>query len=273
MKLVVAIAGLVLPVLLPGPAFADDFLKQGYELTRPRQSPPTYLPPPQGRNIPAKGASIRARPTPPQNGRYVPREGAASRGCGSGKMVQPLVPSQQTNDDKAIIPKLSTGGFTAKTHPHFWFQVPFRTAEIEELEFTLQDEDDQDIYRARLAVEPNSALVQVMLPANQPGLAIEQRYRWILKARLDCGPDRSPTGTQFVKGWIQRYELEASLVDQLAAATPLQQAQLYADAGVWFDALNILAPLQSAKLRDTASQNAWQDLLKRYAIELQPSEL
>ncbi|HEY9615796.1 MAG TPA: DUF928 domain-containing protein, partial [Microcoleaceae cyanobacterium] len=82
------------------------------------------------------------------------------------------------------------------------------------------------------------------------------RYRWFLT--VDCQPlsDATPVS---VEGVIQRVPLSADLSRSLTNASALEKASLYAKAGVWYDALTMLAALRQ---QNPQAAIDWQTLLK-----------
>lgn len=225
----------------------------------------------QSQATPKVTSAQRRRPKPPSQGTYVTRRGGASRSCGDGKSPVALVPTEQLGSSDELLPKLSTGGFTTQPKPEFWFEIPFEPEAVETLEFVLQNSEDQDIYRG--AVAPQKGLVKMTLPEEIEGLEVGDRYRWFLKAEVRCpisdAPEKldSKASLQQVKGWIERYEATASLRQKLQAASPQQQAHIYADAGIWFDAMNLLMQLQQEGPADTSLQNDWAMLLNIYGLD------
>ncbi|NJN85461.1 MAG: DUF928 domain-containing protein, partial [Leptolyngbyaceae cyanobacterium SL_7_1] len=91
--------------------------------------------------------------------------------------------------------------------------------------------------------------------ASPPPLALDRPYRWEFSLGLTPSPAQNPR----VDGMIKRISLEPTVVAQLNAATPLQQAAVYANQGIWQDALTILA--HQRQLAADASLVAWTELL------------
>jgi Domain of Unknown Function (DUF928) len=209
-------------------------------------------------------------PPPPDRGAPGNRGEGASRGCSakSGAGSQPLmalVPEQSLSPTSAAA-ITQVWGLTSTDQPRFWFSVPYDPAEVSTIEFVLQNNQDQTIYRAPVPVPSTPGIISVQLPATASKLEVNQQYHWFLKVRAVCEPNQAPS-LEYVEGWVQRTQLDPSLSDRLKQATPQQQAALYAENGIWYDALTTLAELRLAQPRDRAIAQDWTALLKAVGLE------
>jgi hypothetical protein len=112
--------------------------------------------------------------------------------------------------------------------------------------------------------------MQVSLPQNQPGLAIGQSYVW--QVVLVCNP-KAPSMNVVATANIAVVKPSAALQTQLAAAqTPQQRIDLYAESGLWYDALAearknpidqaaILNLLDALASSEAQTQKEWSDRL------------
>jgi hypothetical protein len=65
-----------------------------------------------------------------------------------------------------------------------------------------------------------------------------------------------------VEGWLKRTELSWDEKRKLAAVQePLEQAEIYAKAKLWENALTIMVQLRSERPNDIKVTNAWKELL------------
>lgn len=151
-------------------------------------------------------------------------------------------------------------GYTLQPYPTWYWYVPDLGAES--AEFVLYDSTDTPIYQSTLSLAAQPGVIHFSLPsdANLPPLQVEQRYRWELS--VICNPN-NPSSLVFVDGWIERTIPSDTLMAQLAQARPLNQAKLYAEAGLWFDALHLLGQLRQnqASLQQPIYTAAWRQLL------------
>ena len=215
---------------------------------------------------PSLAASISyTPPPPPDRGAPGNRGEGASRGCVAGDQpLMALVPEQTANATSGATTQV--WGLTSADHPRFWFSVPYDPEKVSAIEFVLQDNQDQTIYRTPISVPSTPGIMAVQIPSTVGGLAIDQPYHWFLKVRAVCAPNQAPT-LEYVEGWVQRTQLAPGLSDRLAQATPQQKAALYAENGIWYDALTTLAELKLAQPNDRAIAQDWTDLLKAVGLE------
>jgi hypothetical protein len=219
-------------------------------------------------------SAIQFTPPPPPPDRGAPgnRGGGAGRGCGAGKeSLIGLMPEYRQALAQGTITKV--WGITTTPHPTLWFYIPYNHATIASLEFVLQDSSKpvKTIYRSEIAPPIAPGIVQMQVPTTAPALEPGKLYEWFLKVRLQCG---APTAAakpnlqkEEINGWIQRVDLNSTLSAQLNQATPQQRAALYAQQGIWIDALATLADLRLTTPHDTRLANDWHRLLQSVALE------
>ncbi|HEY9640586.1 MAG TPA: DUF928 domain-containing protein [Coleofasciculaceae cyanobacterium] len=175
--------------------------------------------------------------------------GGASRGeCPT--VTQPLT---------ALVPTIngSVGGLTGTDHPTFWFYVPYALTADHPAEFVLLDQHNKYVYQTTLigGQNPDTGILGVTLPDTLT-LTAGQSYQWVFM--VNCEID-NPI---FTRGSIQKITLNAPLAQQIAQAAPLEKARLYAEHGIWFDALTTLAGLKTDQPTDPAIAAAWKSLLE-----------
>ena len=157
----------------------------------------------------------------------------------------------------------SVYGLTVAERPTFWFYVPYPLTSSRPLEFVLQDEKGNEVYQTQFTESGTvPGVVGLQLPPTVDPLEVGKRYQWFFL--IYCNPEE-PT---FVEGWVERVELNPTLKNQLdQATTPQQKAAVYAEAGVWFEALTILAELRRQKPNDQALNAQWLELLQSVGLE------
>ncbi|MBE9060895.1 DUF928 domain-containing protein [cf. Phormidesmis sp. LEGE 11477] len=230
-------------------------------------------------------------PPPPERGHPTGRsEGGASRGSCHVAGDLPLTaivpfadgyisPSREGVEASAAT-SFATGtnttpnasSLTTKGHPSFWFYVPY-SLETTSLEFVLQDENNNTIYQATLSKEmpreisdssfdSDHGIIQIALPESVPALALETSYRWFFLAYCQQNdPD-------FVEGWItRRSPLPSSLADELAIASPREQAVLYAQNGIWQETLTVLGEQYRDNETNLEILRDWASLLESANLE------
>lgn len=174
---------------------------------------------------------------PPRRG--IPRstQGTGSRGCPQSMAIglNLLVPVDHTAE-------------TVSGRPTFVWQVAQVPSEA--VEFALvEDGVAEPVFVQQVQIQ-SSGIVQLQLPPSAPELTPGKEYRWSVS--LVCNPNRRSSDV-FAQGWIQRVAAPAQLKQQLAAigredsADALRQrAAIYANAGLWYDAIAMLSTAQDA---------------------------
>lgn len=161
------------------------------------------------------------------------------------------------NDKLVALMPQSNYGLTQSAYPTFYFYLPETTAE--HVKFVLLNETTNElVYEGRFRVVGNSGIASVSLPDNgiQQPLAVGEAYVWYIA--VICNP-ADPSADIVTEGQIARVEPIATTPETPPAELP----GLYAEAGLWFDAL-----AASAVLKQDDSTAAWETLLE--AVELAP---
>ena len=182
--------------------------------------------------------------------RYSPRNGGAGfvRGkCGDLPQVS----------FTALVPENKIAR-TISDYPTFFFYLPQPNAEL--AEFILEDENGNQIYGQALTIKNLSGVIGVSIPANTnvPPLEVGKKYSWVFS--LVCDPeDRAADKVE--KGTVRRVELSADILRQLDAADPREKTVIYAENGIWQDALGNLAAARRANPNDKDLAADWESLL------------
>jgi hypothetical protein len=209
-------------------------------------------------------------PPPPDRGAPGDRGEGASRGdcAASNHPLTALVPSyeQTLNSAGESIALTQVWGLTTAERPSFWFYLPYDRQWIQEIEFVLQTEQNQNLDRIPISIPATAGIIRVQIPPTasplQPGIP----YRWFFKVRVACNPAQPPT-LSYVEGWVERVELDEAWNDRLRQASLLQRAELYAEQGIWYDALTTLAELHRDRPDDAAIAADWTALLRSIGLE------
>ncbi len=210
-------------------------------------------------------------PPPPDRDAPGRRGGGAGRSCAVGEQsVTALVPEYKQTLGQADITKV--WGTTIAERPTFWFDVPYEKDAIAVLEFVLQDTSipAKAIYRTSVTPPNAPGIISIRLPASMPPLEVGKSYNWFFKVRLQCGSGTA-VKPQLTKeelyGWVQRLSPSATLTSQLKQAKPQQRATIYAQNGIWFDAVTALAEQRLATSQDPRLTQDWKALLQTVGLE------
>lgn len=173
------------------------------------------------------------------------------------KQLKALVPVYKIQESELVL------GFTNTAHPTFWFYVPYADCPGE---FVLKDEQNNDIYQTTLSeFEVRPGVIGIRLPSSVPPLEFGKRYRWYFSV---FNSQKQDEVLDSVDGWVQRKSLNLTVQSHLETATLSQRVALFADQGMWYDALT-----SASELRGTdANSNEWNILLQAVGLDDVASE-
>lgn len=167
------------------------------------------------------------------------REGGGTRGCWRSDTT-----FSTTDRLTALVPDQNFG-YTTSEYPTFFVYVPqFYAENAVAAEFILNDEDDNELYKATFQTGGTSGIISLSLPANAnlPPLEVGKNYHWSFALVCEMS-DRS--ADVVVDSWIQRVELDATVRSELERASLEQHPTILAQEGIWYDAISSLAALRS----------------------------
>ena len=157
----------------------------------------------------------------------------------------------------ALVPENKVG-LTVSDYPTFFFYLPQTEAEL--AEFILEDQSGNQIYKQTLTISNLSGAIGISIPANKnvPPLEVGKSYRWNFTVICNA-QDRS--ADVWETGIVQRVQLSADILRQLEKADPRQKTVIYAENGIWQDALSTLAAARRANPNDAGLTADWESLL------------
>ena len=157
----------------------------------------------------------------------------------------------------ALVPKNKVGR-TISDYPTFFFYLPQTEAQL--AEFILLDQSGNQIYKQTLTISNLSGTIGISIPANKnvPPLEVGKSYRWNFTVICNA-QDRS--ADVWETGIVQRVQLSADILRQLEKADPRQKTVIYAENGIWQDALSTLAAARRANPNDAGLTADWESLL------------
>ncbi|MBE8970402.1 DUF928 domain-containing protein [Nostocales cyanobacterium LEGE 12452] len=156
-------------------------------------------------------------------------------------------------------------GLTTLERPTFWFYIPYtKDLSNSSAEFSLQDSAENDVYRNAIALPSKPGVIGIFLPSTA-SLEVDKTYRWYLKVRCNQETTSIPV---YVEGDIKRINLDERVIQKLEAANePQKKIIIYAENGIWFDALNMLAQRRISKSNDASIEKDWQSLLQSINLD------
>jgi hypothetical protein len=173
------------------------------------------------------------------------------------------------DEDQSSNPKMTTWdsvlGLTVVERPTFWFYVPYSLTPTQDIEFVLQDDKGNEVYRSLLTASDTSpGVVGFELPSTEAPLAVGKMYHWFFT--IYCNPENREVHP-FVHGWVQRVALNPSLKRQLAQATPQETVALYRANDIWYEAVTSLAKLRRKNPENALLTDEWTKLLQFVNLE------
>jgi hypothetical protein len=147
---------------------------------------------------------------------------------------------------------------TTTEFPTIFFYIPQTSADV--LEFSLLDENDNEIYQKNLSPSKAGGIASVNLSTlgGVSPLQVNKKYHWYLS--IICNTeDRS--ADIFVDGWVQRIQSDPALQSELQQASPSDRASLYAVNGIWYDSVAALFETRKSNPNNSALATEWADLL------------
>ncbi|HBE16170.1 MAG TPA: hypothetical protein DEG17_23365 [Cyanobacteria bacterium UBA11149] len=165
----------------------------------------------------------------------------------------------------ALIPQ-SNIGLTVSEYPTLLFYIPDANLEGVNLEFGIYDSEGKDlIYQQKLALKDGDAIIAIDLSKalSLPPLAVGKIYSWYFS--IVFNPE-DMSDSKFVGGEIQRVALNSDIQDRLNTVLPQEQPGIYAENGIWYEALASLAKLRCSHPHDVTLADNWRSLLQQVGL-------
>jgi hypothetical protein len=153
-------------------------------------------------------------------------------------------------------------GLTAQAQPSlFWYLSSSTTSPIEVV--IMDPQKIEPLFVTRLHPPPTPGIQRVRLAEYDVSLAIGVPYQW----SIVLIPDSAQRSKDIVaSGRIERTALPEALHSRLVQAREGEAPALYAEAGLWYDALTALADLIAATPRDTEFRQQRAALLEQVGL-------
>lgn len=187
-------------------------------------------------NTPPK-AKPKLRYVPPSRRPPKSTKATVTRGCEQSEQSSPITLT-------LLAPK-DHDGLTISGHPTFFWHVSAPVA----MTFTLtQPGVVQPILEQQIPSQ-KAGIIQLKMPQELPELVVGKEYRWSVTPRT-CNSARA-SKNDYIQSWIKRVPATVALTQQLAAATTEQdRASIYAQAGLWYDALEAISTAHNTHPND-----------------------
>jgi len=163
-------------------------------------------------------------------------------------------------DKKVITPLIPPNklGLTLGQHPTFFWHVP--ESSVKTAKFLVFADDDQTLfYETSLTLPDKSGIVSFKLPQTAPALTVGKTYHWYLT--IVCNTEDS-SNNPIVDGWVERIKPELALSQALAKANLRTLPTIYAEAGIWHEALTSLVQLRRTEPNNLKVRIDWRQFFK-----------
>lgn len=186
---------------------------------------------------------------PPLRGAPVGRVGGGTRGVGSEMpMLAALVPEHT--------------GLTFKEQPSLYWYLSKPSDYL--VEFTLIDKQSiQPLLEKRIAAPVKAGVHCMHLADHGTGLSKGKQYKWFVALVLD--PEHRSKDI-IAGGAIELIDFPKALQAKLARAEKEKIPNMYAEAGIWYDALTAISELIDAAPNDLILRRKRASLLKQVGL-------
>jgi hypothetical protein len=154
-------------------------------------------------------------------------------------------------------------GVTTLEQPSlFWFQSKPADAKFE---LTLLPENQvKPLVQVRVERSSKAGIQRMKLADHGVKLVPGVEYQWVVALIKD--PENRSTDL-VASGVIKRVEPAADLREKLTQADPASLASVYAEAGIWYDALSVLSDRIEAQPENKALRETRADLLRQVGLK------
>ena len=155
---------------------------------------------------------------------------------------------------------------TFDERPTFYWHI----SEIDATEatFLLIDENEDLVYEKDITLPQKPGYFAFTLPAEAPGLKVDKQYRWFLEVSNSSRIDDIVT----VEGWVKRTKPSLAVQMKLNQLEPKHRSKVYADAGIWHNAIDNVAQQRCIAPNDSTTMLYWNQLLTSVGLNKIVSE-
>jgi len=173
-------------------------------------------------------------------------------------------------EKKSITPLIPTNklGLTISQRPTLFWYIPPSSAKTANLALVTYPEQKL-LYEATFTLPNQPGIIGYTLPTTSPALEIGKTYRWYLTLVCDS-PDFSQNPR--VDGWVERIQPESSLSRAIAKADARKLPSIYAEAGIWYEALASLVQLRRSEPKNVTYIANWRQFLQSVKLNAIASE-
>ena len=193
-------------------------------------------------------ASVKFRPK--TSGAASVRVTGGSRGSGDAAVTLDVLAPDEIGETTLEQPSL------------FWFQSKPANARFELT--LLQENKVKPIAQVSIERSTKAGIQRLKLSDHGAKLTPGVEYQWVVALVTDAD-NRSKD--LVASGVIKRIEPPADLKEKVSKAAPGTLAAVYADAGIWYDALSVLSDQIEAQPENKALRQTRADLLRQVGLK------
>lgn len=241
--------------ILAGGLFVFSFLSVSEANSPAKPEEGTDLIRPSGKGIKDQGKSKAisvAQPLtykPPLRGTPGGRIGGGTRGDAEGSLVLNVLAPDHT-------------GLTTSTQPILYWYLSRETSK--QIEFTLNIEHEgKTVAQEAINAGPSAGIKPISLKDIGVELAPGKEYTWFIAMSVDPA---QPSRDIFSGGVIRLVEPSETLREKLTAARKEQLPAIYADEGIWYDALAAISAMIDEDPRNVDLQEQRAQLLDQVGL-------
>lgn len=161
----------------------------------------------------------------------------------------------------ALIPKTNWGNTLAE-RPKFWFHIPYKQGRL-----TLILRNKTKSMQANYQVMNGGGIMGFPVPETLPALKVDESYYY--KVYFSCNPKNQPSKTG-IQGIVNRVPMNEVLQTKLSSATSIKEKiYLYANQGLWYEAITVLIESRSSGSIDKELEEYWSGLLSDSDVDLE----
>lgn len=154
-------------------------------------------------------------------------------------------------------------GMTTQEQPSlFWYQSQPADAKFELT--LLQEKQVKPLVQVKVEQASKAGIQRLKLADHGVKLTPGVEYQWVVALVTD--PENRSTDL-VASGAIKRIESAADLKEKISQATPSARAGIYAEAGIWYDALAALSDEVEAQPENKSLRNTRGDLLRQVGLK------
>jgi hypothetical protein len=203
---------------------------------------------PADKSVAAPTSTVRFRPG--SSGAPSVRVTGGSRGSGDSTITLDVLAPDET-------------GLTTQEQPSLlWYQSKPAQAKFE---LTLLEENKpKPLLQVKANGNGQAGIQRIKLSDHNVKIAPGVEYQWVVALVTD--PDNRSSDL-VASGVIKRVEASGDLKGKIAGATPASLPGVYAEAGIWYDALSVLTDQIESEPGNKALRDARADLLRQVGLK------